>query len=73
MSLISQYLHPFKADFIFRNSLKTFRATSGEQGGCSISVMDFLGQKLLESTLFAGELSWWRIQSFSQVRLYGMS
>jgi hypothetical protein len=35
--------HPFKADFIFGNSHKSFGARSGEQGGCSIPVTD-LGQ-----------------------------
>jgi hypothetical protein len=33
----------FKADFISGNSQKSVEAKSGEQGGCSISVIDFFG------------------------------
>jgi hypothetical protein len=47
MSSTSWNLYPFKADFIFGNSEKSFRAKQGEQHGCYISVID-LGQKLLD-------------------------
>jgi len=42
------HVHSFKADFIFGNSQKSFEAESWEEGGCSISVIDFSGQKLLD-------------------------
>jgi hypothetical protein len=48
MSSVSWNLYLFRADFIFENSHKSFEIKSGEQGGCSISVIDFLGQKLLD-------------------------
>jgi hypothetical protein len=54
-----EILVPFKADFIFGNSKKSFRDKSGEQGECSISVIDFWARNCLaESALWAGELSW---------------
>jgi hypothetical protein len=53
MSSVSWNLHPFKADFIFGNSQKSFRAKSGEEGGCSILVIDFWARNCLtESTFF---------------------
>jgi hypothetical protein len=36
-----KFLCPFKAEFIFGNSQKSFGEKSGEQGGCSISVINF--------------------------------
>jgi hypothetical protein len=48
MSSVPQSLQPFKADFIFGNSHKSFGAKYREPGGCSISVIDFFGQKLLD-------------------------
>jgi hypothetical protein len=39
-SSVTRNLRPFKADFIFGNSKKSFGAESGEQGGCSISEVD---------------------------------
>jgi hypothetical protein len=49
-SVLSLNLHPFKADIIFGNSHKSYAAKLGNGGGgCSISVINFLGQKLLDS------------------------
>jgi hypothetical protein len=42
MSSVSRNLCPFKAHFIYGNSQKSFGAKSGEYGGCSISVIDFI-------------------------------
>jgi hypothetical protein len=47
MFSISWNLHPFKADFIFGNSQNSFRAKSGKQGGCSISVINFWARNCL--------------------------
>jgi hypothetical protein len=41
LQLISKHLCPFKVDFIFGNSQKSFRAKSGEQGECFISLINF--------------------------------
>jgi len=62
---ISWNYSPFKPDFISVNSQKSAGDKSGEQCGCSISVIDFWARNYLtESALWAGELSWWRIQTF---------
>jgi len=67
ISSISWNIQPFKTAFIFGNSQKSFGAKSGEQGGCSISVIDFWARNCFtESALWAGILSWWRIQSLDQ-------
>jgi hypothetical protein len=58
---------PLRQDFIFWNSQKPFGSKSGEQGGCSISVIDFWARHFLtESALWAGPLSWWGIQLLGQ-------
>jgi len=63
MSSVSWNLRPFKAYFIFGNNQKSFGAKSGEQGGCSFSVIDFWDWSfLIESSLWDGALSWWIIQ-----------
>jgi hypothetical protein len=49
MSSVSWNLRPYKADLIFGNSQKSSGAKSGEQHVCTISIIDFLGQKLLDS------------------------
>jgi hypothetical protein len=60
-------LRPFRADFISGKSQKSLGAKWGEQGGCYISVIDFWARNCLtESALWAGALSWWRIQSLDQ-------
>jgi len=67
MSSISWNLGPFKADFIFGNSQKLFKSKSGDQSGYSISVTDFWVRNCsTESILWAGALSWWRIQLLGQ-------
>jgi hypothetical protein len=67
MPSMSWNLHPFKVDFISGNSQKSFRAKSGVQQGYSISENDFWARNYsTESTLLAGVLSWWRIQSLGQ-------
>jgi hypothetical protein len=48
-SSLSSNIRHFKADFTFGNSQKSFGAKSGEQGGCSISVIDFSARELLVS------------------------
>jgi len=57
------YLPLFKVYCIFGKSRKAFRTTSGEKVGYSVSVMDLL----IENTLWAGALSWWRIQSLGKI------
>jgi hypothetical protein len=47
MSSMSWNLRPCRGEYMFGKSQKSFGAKSGEQGGCSISVIDFLAQKLL--------------------------
>jgi hypothetical protein len=52
---------------IFGNSQKSFGTKSEDYGVCFISVIDFLVRNCLtESALWAGALSWWRIQSMGQ-------
>jgi hypothetical protein len=49
------WIHPLKADLNFGNRQKSFRAKSGEQGGCSISGIYFWARNCLtESALWAG-------------------
>jgi len=69
MSLIPWNFLPCNADFIFEKSHKSSGSKSGERGGgCSISVIDFWARNCLtESALWAGALSWWRIQSLGQI------
>jgi hypothetical protein len=61
-----QYLEIFvtlRKTLFFVISQKSFGAKSGEQDGCSISVVSFWATNCLnESNLWAGALSWWRIQ-----------
>jgi hypothetical protein len=67
VSSVSWNFHPFKAEFIFCNKQKSFGVKSGEQDMYSISLINFWARNCLtESTLWAGALSWWRIQSFGQ-------
>jgi hypothetical protein len=47
MSAISWNLRPFKTDFIFANSQKSFGAKSGEWHGCSISVIELWARNYL--------------------------
>jgi len=49
MSSLSWNISPLKADFTFGNGQKSFGAKSGEQGGCSISVIDFWAREHLVS------------------------
>jgi hypothetical protein len=54
LSSVSSDLRPFKADFIFGDSQKSFRVKYGERGRCSISVIDFCARNCFtESKLFA--------------------
>jgi hypothetical protein len=63
---ISGNVRPFQADLIFGNSQKSFRAKSGEQGGCSISVTDLWVRNFsTESALWAGALQWLTIQKLT--------
>jgi len=58
LSSISWNLRPFKADFTFWNSHKLFGIKSGEQGGWSITVINFwTTNRITDSTLWAGALS----------------
>jgi len=66
MSSISWNSVPLRQT-IFGNSQNPFRAKSREQGGCSISVIDFWARICwTENTLWGGSLSWWRIQSLGR-------
>jgi hypothetical protein len=63
MSSISWIFVPIRQAF----SKKSFGAKLEEQSGCSISVIDFWATNcLIESILWAGALSWWKIQSLGQ-------
>jgi hypothetical protein len=67
MSSVSWNLRPFKVDFIFENSLKSFGVKTVEHGRCSISVIGFRAINCsTESASWAVALSWCRIQSLGQ-------
>jgi hypothetical protein len=69
-TLLGAFVCSFKSNFIFGNGHKSFEAKSGEQGECSTSVIDFWARNCLtESDLWAGALSWWRIQSLVQIQV----
>jgi hypothetical protein len=71
LSSIFWNLCPFKANFISRNSLKSFRAKSGEQDGCSISGINFWAQNCLtECILWNEKLSWSRMQVWAKVHAF---
>jgi hypothetical protein len=71
MYSLSRSLCVYKADFISGNRQKSFGAKSGEQGGYSISVIDFWARNCLtERDLWAVALSWWRIQSLGQNQVF---
>jgi len=65
MSSISWNLRPFKIDFISGNSQKSFRANQGK-GHVFYFSNWFLGQKLVESALWTGAMSWWRKHSLGK-------
>jgi len=51
MFSLSLNLHPFKEDFILGNSHKIYGAKSGEQGECSILVIDFWTRHCLTESI----------------------
>jgi hypothetical protein len=71
VSSVSWSLCPFKADFIFGNSQKSFKAKSGEQYEYSISVIDFWARNCLTvpcvlEHCHGGESTCWaKVQAFS--------
>jgi hypothetical protein len=66
MSSASQNFRPFKVDFVWKQP-EVIRRQVRVIGWVFISVIDFLVRnRLTESSLGAGALSWWRIQSLCQ-------
>jgi hypothetical protein len=78
MSLISWVFATYRADSIFEQRKKIFGAKSGEQGGCSISVTEFLDRKPLDSVFWCelehchgGESNRWaKVQAFFYTQLH---
>ena len=62
MSSMSSKCLPFNISFIFGNRKKSLGVRSGEQAGCSKTIICLVAKNsLTDSAVWAGALSWWKI------------